>query len=107
MNKSVRIVQIGFQRRQSPAVQAVRQHIQSGDASRIVCAEANIHYTAGTKDATPQPPPASLDWDLWCGPAPKIPYSPQVGHINCQETEPELPLKSPAHENVRGQTYYT
>jgi len=61
VNKSGRIVQIGFQRRQSPAFQAVRQHIQSGNAGRIVCAEAVIHYTAGTKDATPQPPPASLD----------------------------------------------
>jgi predicted dehydrogenase len=82
VKKSGRIVQIGFQRRQSPAFQAVRQHIQSGDAGRIVCAAANIHYTAGTKEATPQEPPASLDWDLWCGPAPKIPYSPQVGHMN-------------------------
>jgi predicted dehydrogenase len=33
------------------------------------------------RDATPQDPPASLDWDLWCGPAPKLPYSPQVGHF--------------------------
>jgi len=80
--KSRRIVQIGFQRRQSAAFQAVRQHVQAGNAGRIVCAEANIHYSAGTKDPTPQPPPASLDWDLWCGPGPKIPYSPQVGHMN-------------------------
>jgi predicted dehydrogenase len=82
VNKSRRIVQIGFQRRQSQAFKAVRQHVQAGNAGRIVCAEANIHYTAGTKDPTPQPPPASLDWDLWCGPGPKIPYSPQVGHMN-------------------------
>ncbi len=82
VKRSGRIVQIGFQRRQSSAFQAVRQHLQAGNAGRIVCAEANIHYTAGTKDPTPQPPPASLDWDLWCGPAPRIPYSPQVGHVN-------------------------
>jgi predicted dehydrogenase len=80
--KSGRIVQIGFQRRQSPAFQAVRQYIQGGQPGRVVCAEANIHYTAGTLDATPQAPPASLDWELWCGPAPLIPYSPQVGHKN-------------------------
>jgi predicted dehydrogenase len=80
--KSGRIVQIGFQRRQSPAFQAVRQYIADGKAGRIVHVEAQIHYTAGTLDATPQPPPASLDWDLWCGPGPKIPYSPQVGHKN-------------------------
>jgi len=82
VKKSGRIVQIGFQRRQAPAFQAVRRHIQDGNAGRIVCVDANIHYTAGTKDARPQPPPACLDWDLWCGPGPKIPYSPQVGHMN-------------------------
>lgn len=82
VKKSGRIVQIGFQRRQSAAFQAVRRHIQDGNAGRMVCAEANIHYNAGAKDATPQPPPASLDWDLWCGPGPKIPYSPQVGHVS-------------------------
>lgn len=80
--KSDRIVQMGFQRRQSPAFQAVRQRVQSGDTGRIVCAEATINYTAGTKDPTPQAPPPALDWDLWCGPGPKIPYSPQVGHMN-------------------------
>jgi predicted dehydrogenase len=44
--------------------------------------DAQIHYKAGTKDPTPQDPPPSLDWELWCGPGPKIPYSPQVGHHN-------------------------
>lgn len=82
VKQSGRIVQIGFQRRQSPAIQAVRKHLQDGNAGRIICAEATINYTAGTKDPSPQTPPASLDWDLWCGPAPLIPYSPQVGHMN-------------------------
>jgi predicted dehydrogenase len=82
VKKSGRIVQVGFQRRQGPCFQAVREHVQAGNAGRIICAEANIFYTAGLKDPTPQAPPASLDWDLWCGPAPKIPYSPQVGHMN-------------------------
>lgn len=80
--RSGRIVQVGFQRRQSPAFQAVRQYIRDGRAGRIVCAEATINYTAQTKDPTPQAPPASLDWEAWCGPAPLIPYSPQVGHMN-------------------------
>ncbi|MCX8157208.1 MAG: Gfo/Idh/MocA family oxidoreductase [Verrucomicrobiae bacterium] len=80
--QSGRIVQVGFQRRQNPAFQAVRQHIADGKAGRIVHVEAQIHYNANPKDATPQDPPASLDWDLWCGPGPKIPYSPQVGHFS-------------------------
>jgi predicted dehydrogenase len=82
VKRSRRIVQVGFQRRQSPAFQAVRQYLRDGKAGRIVCAEATINYTAQTKDPTPQAPPASLDWDTWCGPAPLIPYSPQVGHMN-------------------------
>jgi predicted dehydrogenase len=79
--KSGRVVQIGLQRRQSPAIRQVREHIRNGHAGQIVQVEAQIHYTAGMRDATPQPPPASLDWDLWCGPSPKLPYSPQIGHF--------------------------
>ncbi len=75
------IIQIGFQRRQSPAVQQAREYIRQGNLGRIVQVDAQIHYTADIRDATPQDPPASLDWDLWCGPAPKLPYSPQVGHF--------------------------
>ncbi len=70
VQKSGRIVQVGFQRRNSPAFQAVRDHLKAGHAGRVVCAEATINYTAGIKDPTPH------------GPAPKIPYSPQVGHMN-------------------------
>jgi len=79
--RSGRIVQIGFQRRQSAAIQQARQYLQDGNAGRIVQVQAQIHYTAGLLDTTPQAPPATLDWDLWCGPAPKLPYCPQIGHF--------------------------
>jgi predicted dehydrogenase len=82
VKKSGRVVQIGFQRRQSSAFQQVGQRVAAGDFGRIVQADVQIHYKAGTKDPTPTDPPASLDWDLWCGPGPKIQYSPQVGHMN-------------------------
>ena len=75
------VVQIGFQRRQSPALRQVRDYLQQGNLGRVVQVDAQIHYFAGLRDTTVQDPPASLDWDLWCGPAPKIPYSPQVGHF--------------------------
>lgn len=75
------IVQIGFQRRQSPAIQQAREYIRQGHLGRIIQADAQIHYTAGILDTTPQDPPASLDWDLWSGPAPKLPYCPQIGHF--------------------------
>ncbi len=80
--KSGRTVQIGFQRRQSAAFQAVKQFIADGNLGRVVQAEAQIFYSAGVLSNTPQPPPPALDWELWCGPGPLIPYSPQVGHRN-------------------------
>ena len=40
-----------------------------------------IHYNAPIHDTEPQDPPASLDWEFWCGPAPKLPYSPGIGHL--------------------------
>jgi predicted dehydrogenase len=74
------VVQIGFQRRHAAAIQQARNYIREGNAGRIVQVDANIHFSAATPDPTPQAPPASLDWDLWLGPAPKMPYSPAVGH---------------------------
>jgi predicted dehydrogenase len=80
VRKSGRIVQIGFQRRQSPALREAAAFIKSGGIGQLVQVDAQIHYTAGLLDPTPQDPPATLDWEAWCGPGPKIPYSPQVGH---------------------------
>ena len=78
--KPDRVVQIGFQRRQSPAIAQAREFVQGGGIGRPLQADVRIHYAAGLLDTTPQDPPAALDWDLWCGPAPKLPYCPQIGH---------------------------
>jgi predicted dehydrogenase len=79
---SGRVIQVGFQRRQSAAIRQVAKYVAEGHAGRIVTAAAQIHYPARLQDPTPIAPPASLDWDLWCGPAPKLPYSTQVGHFH-------------------------
>jgi predicted dehydrogenase len=80
--KAGNIVQVGFQRRHAAGFAEARKYIQAGDAGRIVSAEAQIHYSAPTPDPKPVDPPASLDWNQWCGPAPLIPYSAAVGHMN-------------------------
>jgi predicted dehydrogenase len=76
------IVQVGFQRRQSEAVRRAAEYIDQGHAGRILAVDAQIHYAPRLADPTPTNPPASLDWELWCGPAPRLPYSAQVGHFN-------------------------
>jgi predicted dehydrogenase len=78
---SNRIIQIGCQRRQNQTLHDARTYIQQGNIGRIVQVDAQIHYAAKLRDATPQDPPSSLDWDWWCGPAPKLPYSPNIGHF--------------------------
>lgn len=78
--KAGNIVQIGFQRRNSDAFHAAADYLRSGKAGKLVQVDANIHYKAGTPDPTPKSPPATLDWDQWCGPAPKKPYSEAIGH---------------------------
>jgi predicted dehydrogenase len=80
--KAGNIVQIGFQRRQGEALKQAARHIQAGNAGKIVQVDVQIHYEANLRDTTPQAPPASLDWDLWCGPAPRLPYTPNIGHFS-------------------------
>jgi predicted dehydrogenase len=79
---SKQIVQIGFQRRMNQSMHDAREYIQQENIGRIVQVDAQINYGAKLRDATPQNPPPSLDWDWWCGPAPKLPYSPQIGHFS-------------------------
>jgi predicted dehydrogenase len=79
-NKAGNIVQIGFQRRQSKAFKYAKQYINGGNAGNIHQIVAQIHYQATPGDTTVQPPPPSLDWDEWCGPAPMLDYRPSIGH---------------------------
>jgi len=78
--KAGNIVQVGFQRRQSEAFKRAAQMIKDGKAGKIHQIEAQIHYNPVLSDHTIQAPPASLDWDAWCGPAPKLDYRPSIGH---------------------------
>lgn len=78
--KAGNVVQIGFQRRQSNAFKKAKELIADGTIGNVHQITAQIHYVAGPQDTTIQPPPASLDWEEWCGPAPKLDYRPNIGH---------------------------
>jgi predicted dehydrogenase len=80
-NKAGNIVQIGFQRRQSKAFQKAKELIESDRIGTVHQIAAQIHYNPVLKDTTIQPAPVSLDWEEWCGPAPKLDYRPSIGHI--------------------------
>jgi predicted dehydrogenase len=79
--KAGNIVQIGFQRRQSKAFKKAKELIREGKAGKIHQIGAQIHYNPVMKDTTIQAPPIALDWEAWCGPAPKLDYRPNIGHM--------------------------
>ena len=78
--KAGNVVQIGFQRRQSQAFKKAKSLIEEGKIGMVHEIGAQIHYNPVLADITIQEPPASLDWETWCGPAPKLPYRPNIGH---------------------------
>jgi len=79
--KAGNIVQLGFQRRQSEAFRKTKDLLDNGRIGNLHQVIAQINYNPDPTDNTIQPPPASLDWDEWCGPAPKLDYRPSIGHF--------------------------
>lgn len=78
-----RIFQLGTQIHAGDNYHRVVEIIRSG-------AIGNVHTVRLWKTGAPpvfevakvQPPPATLDWDMWLGPAPYVDYDPQRCHIN-------------------------
>ncbi len=73
--KHSRIVQTGTQIRSSVGIQEAVAWVQAGNLGKIKLARALCYKRRDSigKVSGPQTPPASVDYDLWCGPAPKTP----------------------------------
>ncbi|HZS09616.1 MAG TPA: Gfo/Idh/MocA family oxidoreductase [Blastocatellia bacterium] len=72
-----RIVQAGTQHRSAPHYREVQRIIESGELGEVrfvrVWNYSNL-TPYGIGHAPEAAPPAGLDWDLYLGPAPKVPY---------------------------------
>jgi predicted dehydrogenase len=70
-----RLVQTGTQQRSRPATREAIAWLQAGNLGRVryVTCFANKPRKSVGKRSTPLPIPASVDFDLWCGPVQKRP----------------------------------
>jgi predicted dehydrogenase len=78
--KAQRVVQVGTQRRSTPhLVEARDRIIQDGRLGKVGLVEVYCYYSMRARENPPDTtPPASLDYEMWTGPAPLRPYNPLV-----------------------------
>ncbi|MCL4180647.1 MAG: Gfo/Idh/MocA family oxidoreductase [Verrucomicrobia bacterium] len=73
--KYKRVVQAGTQCRSSFAIRDAVEWVRAGNLGKITVSRGLCYKprrSIGKADG-PQPIPAGIDYDLWCGPAPKVP----------------------------------
>ncbi len=78
-----RVLQVGNQRRSWPNVVQGIQELKEGTIGRVYFGKswyANSRQPIGVGRQVPVP--EWLDWDLWQGPAPRVPYRDNIVHYN-------------------------
>ena len=78
-----RIVQHGVQLRSNEAVREAVQHLRDGLIGRVYMSRGLVfRQRADIGDKGISKVPAGLDYDLWCGPAPMVPFTQNLVHYN-------------------------
>lgn len=79
-----RIAQMGTMWRSSDHFREAVEMVHSGKLGKIrqVRAWAYLDWVGGIGNPPDGPPPATVDYDLWLGPAPKRPFNPNRFHFN-------------------------
>ncbi|HYH68317.1 MAG TPA: Gfo/Idh/MocA family oxidoreductase [Urbifossiella sp.] len=73
-----RVTQVGLHRRSSPLVAEAVKLIRDGAIGKVTVAKCYHHRNEspmGIGSPADGEPPAGLDYDLWLGPAPKVPFN--------------------------------
>ena len=78
-----RVAQVGTQRRSGEHFQAAAEYVASGKLGKICLVKAWMCQLRPTIGRPPDgDPPATVDYDVWLGPAPKRPFNPNRFHYN-------------------------
>ena len=74
-----RVVQVGLHRRIGPHHTTAMKFLKSGAVGDVGMVRIFAHGGGGREKPSPNiDPPEGMDWDLWCGPAPKRPFSQRL-----------------------------
>lgn len=77
------VVQVGTQQRSAQHFKDAREFIQSGGLGKVGFCRAWISHEREALARVPDtPPPATLDYEMWLGPAPYHPYNENKVHYN-------------------------
>ncbi len=79
VKRSGKLLQVGMQSRSTPTVQEAMHRLKAGEIGDVLVAKAwNSQLRRSIGKARPAEPPVHLDYDLWVGPAPMVPYRPNL-----------------------------
>lgn len=77
--ESDRVVQVGLHRRIGPHHVSGMNFLKSGAVGEVGMVRLFAHGGGGSeKPALNSQPPAGMDWDFWCGPAPVRPFNTRI-----------------------------
>ena len=81
--KHNRLLQVGTQTRSSPGVREAIERLRDGAIGDVLAVRIiNSQLRANIGHAQPSDPPEHLDYDLWVGPAPMVPYQSNRLHYH-------------------------
>ena len=81
--KYKRVVTVGMQSRSAPYTKKAKDYIRSGKMGDIHLVRVfNMMQHRKQSDSPSQPVPEGFDYDMWCGPAPQVPYNPSRRWLN-------------------------
>lgn len=78
--ESGRVVQVGLHRRIGPHHVSGMKFLKSGAVGRVGMVRLFVHGGGGgpEKPSPNSPTPDTMDWNLWCGPAPLRPFNKRI-----------------------------
>lgn len=76
------VFQTGMQQRSDPLFRKACEYVRNGRLGKLEYAKIAIHGGSQIKAVPDEPAPPGLNWDMWLGPAPKVPYNPSRCHVS-------------------------